>query len=255
MLKSLRILCAVFPCPQEYLEFELGATLAKRYHSMKTKFLLLAALLVTSTSHAGNRLTPGISGITLGLTAQQQKDRLEGGFGSEVLNHLGCAKSPKIYPDSTTCLLKVPEYTYFGAPVNLMTYLLVNDRVVRAKVEFEKSASEEETAANMTKVAKGLERYVSMPMTLRWAMTMKLDDGSLLNMNGYSNNKFYLQWTAKDFLPKNAKQQAVSVAKAQVQARKYAPGMTKEDIEAEEAIRYNYAIRMQPRPDRIIRTD
>jgi hypothetical protein len=224
---------------------------------MKTKFLLLAALFVASTSQAGssNQLTPGISGITLGLTAQQQKNRLEGGFGSDVLNHLGCAKSPKIYPDSTTCMLKVPDYTYFGAPVNVMTYLLVNDRVTRVKVEFEKSASWEETAANMTKVAKGLENYVSMPLTLKWAMTMKLDDGSLLNMNGYSDNKFYLQWTAKDFLPKTATQQAVSVAKAQVQARKYARGMTKEDIEAEEAIRYNYAIRMQPRPDHIIRAN
>jgi len=224
---------------------------------MKTKFLLLAALFLSSTSQAGssNQLTPGISGITLGLTAQQQKDRLQGGFGSDVLSYLKCAKSPRIYPDSTTCLLKVPGDRYFNAPVEAMTYLLVDDRVVRAKVEFAKAETWEENAANMTKVAKGLERYVSMPLTLRWAMAMKLDDGSLLNMNGYSDNKFFLQWTAKDFLPKNAKQQAASVAKAQVQARKHAPGMTKEDIEAEEAIRHNYAVRMQARPDRILRAN
>lgn len=225
---------------------------------MKTKFLLLAALFLTNTSNAGisNQLTPGISGITLGLTAQQQRNRLEGGLGSAVLTHLRCVPSPKIYPNSTTCILKMPEYSYFGAPVNVMTYLLVNDRVSRVKVEFEKSATWEETAANMTKVAKGLEHYVSMPMNLSWTMAMKLDDGSLLNLNGYSDNKFFLQWTAKDFQPKNATQQELTVAakvKAQANARKYAPGMSKEDIEVEEAIRHNYAIRMQPRPDNIIR--
>lgn len=224
---------------------------------MKTKFLLLATLFLASASNAGssNRLTPGISGITLGLTAQQQKDRIEGVFGIEALAHHGCKKSPRIYPGSTTCLLKKPGNNYFSVPVEAMTYLLVDDRVVRVKVEFEKTETWEENAANMTKVAKGLERYVSMPLTLKWAMAMKLDDGSLLNMNGYSDNKFHLQWTAKDFLPKNAKQQAAAVAKAQVHARKYARGMTKEDIEAEEAIRHNYAIRMQPRPDNIIRVN
>jgi len=215
---------------------------------LKIKMLLLAGLLVAGTGSAGanNLLSPGISGITLGLTAQQQKDRLESVRGLEALKYHSCAKAPNRYPGATVCSLKVPNYKYFGAPVKEMTYWLVKDEVVNVQVEFEKASNWHETAANMTKVAKGLEQFISMPLTLRWVMPVKMDDGSLLVLSGNADNKSYMFWTAAEFRPKLVQYNASVSAKARDAAQGRAAstaGKSKEDLEAEEAIRHNYAVR------------